>query len=239
VQGFESNTGDWDEPEQMLDELISHQRRLISGFKGDPRCEEERWREAASPRHVAISLAGEPALYPYLGDLIQICHQRGMTTFVVTNGTEPRALEALDPLPTQLYVTVAAPNKEIYRKVCAPLIPDGWERLMSTLDLLPSLDTRTVIRHTLVKDLNLGWEEEYARLDDRAAPTFVEPKGYVFVGGSRTRLSLSNMPSHTEIRDFAVRIGERLSLDILNERTDSRVVLLGEKLIPARIPGIE
>ena len=51
---------------------------------------------------------------------------------------------------------------------------------MRTLDLLPSLDTRTVIRHTLVKNENMGWIDDYASLDRRADPFLVEPKGYVF-----------------------------------------------------------
>ena len=125
---------------------------------------------------------------------------KGMTTFLVTNGTLPEALEKLDPLPTQLYVTLAAPNPEVYKRLCVPRIPDGWERLMRTLELMPSLSTRTVIRHTLVKEWNIGWEDEYARLDALADPTFIEPKGYVFVGDSRRRMRMANMPSHAEIR---------------------------------------
>jgi tRNA wybutosine-synthesizing protein 1 len=229
VQGFESEENEWTDPEEMLDALIDHQRRLVSGFKGDQRCSEEMYREARDPRHVAISLAGEPTLYPMLGEFIDICHGRGLTTFLVTNGTMPEVLEGLDPLPSQLYVTVAAPNREIYNRLCVPLIPDGWERLNRTLDLLPSLSTRTVIRHTLVKDWNLGWEEEYARLDERGDPLFVEPKAYVFVGGSRGRLSLENMPSHQNIIEFSRRLGSRLDMEILREKKDSRVVLLGKE----------
>ncbi|MBC7107581.1 MAG: 4-demethylwyosine synthase TYW1 [Methanomassiliicoccales archaeon] len=239
VQGFESFPASWCDPEEMLDALIEQQRFLVSGFKGDKRCEINRWQEAREPKHIAISLAGEPTLYPFLSEFIEVCHKRGLTTFLVTNGTKPEVLEKLDPLPTQLYVTVAAPNEEIYRKLCVPKIPDGWERLMATLKLLPSLNTRTVIRHTLVQDWNLGWEEEYARLDEIADPTFIEPKGYVFVGQSRERMSLTNMPSHASIRDFGMRLGNLLGLEILKEKEDSRVVLLGEKERETIIPGVE
>ena len=150
-----------------------------------------------------------------------------MSTFLVTNGTYPDQIEALDELPTKLYVTVAAPNEEIYRKVCRPKIKDGWQRLMKTLELLPSLDTGTVIRHTLVKDHNMGWIDEYARLDNVAQPDLIEPKGYVFVGGSRQRLSMSCMPSFSKITDFADRLGEKVGMEIIRTREDSRVVLLG------------
>ena len=227
VQEHDFEIKDWAEPAEMLDALIAHQRKLISGFKGDPRCDPRMFEEACNPNQVAISLAGEPITYPYLSEFLDECHRRKMTTFMVTNGTYPDRLEQLDTLPMQLYVTVAAPNERVYMDVCRPKVSDGWERLMRTLELLPSLDTRTVIRHTLVKDVNFGWLDEYAALDRIADPNLVEPKGYVFVGGSRKRLSMSCMPSFDEIRDFSAGLGERIGMEIVNERADSRVVLLG------------
>jgi len=227
VQERDFEVTEWAEPKEMLDALIAYQRLLISGFKGDPRCSPEMFKEASNPNQVAISLAGEPITYPYLSDLLKECRHRGMTTFLVTNGTYPERLEELDVLPTQTYVTVAAPNKEIYKQVCRPKIADGWEKLMRTLELFPSLDTRTVIRHTLVKDLNFGWIEDYAKLDRIADPMLIEPKGYVFVGASRQRLSLSSMPSFEEIREFSQRLGSMVDMEIIKERDDSRVLLLG------------
>jgi tRNA wybutosine-synthesizing protein 1 len=239
VQGFDRKDHLWREPEEILEYCVQEQRKLVSGFGGDPRCTRKMWLESREPKQVAISLSGEPTLYPYLGDLIELCHRRGMTTFLVTNGTTPEVLEALHPLPTQLYVTVAAPNQEVYRRLCVPNVPDGWERIMRTLEILPSLSTRTVIRHTLVKDWNIGWEEEYARLDSMADPNFVEPKGYVFVGDSRRRMSINNMPSHQDIRDFSNRLGERIGMTTLKERSDSRVLVLGDEVSDLRIPGLE
>ena len=227
VQGHDFSVKEWAEPKEMLDSLISHQRKLLTGFNGDDRCSPERYEEAKEPDMVAISLAGEPVTYPYLSEFIRECHRRNMITFLVTNGTYPDELERLDTLPRQLYVTVAAPNEEIYKKTCRPKISDGWQRLMRTLELFPSLNTRTVVRHTLVKDLNFGWVGEYAKLDNLADPDLIEPKGYVFVGGSRTRLSMANMPSHSEIVEFSERLGEITGMSILKEKPDSRVTLLG------------
>jgi len=232
VQENDFEVKDWAEPKEMLDALIAHQRKLVSGFKGDPRCDIRMFEEACNPNQVAISLAGEPITYPYLSDFIKECHSRKMTTFLVTNGTFPERLAALDELPMQLYVTVAAPNEEVYRKVCRPKSPDGWSKLMETLELLPSLDTRTVIRHTLVKGSNFGWEKEYAALDRIADPDLIEPKGYVFVGGSRQRLTIDSMPSFAEIREFSQRLGGMVGMEILKEAPDSRVLLLGR-------PGME
>jgi tRNA wybutosine-synthesizing protein 1 len=238
VQGFDRKEEQWREPEEVLDACISEQRKLVSGFGGDARCSKEMWKESREPKQVAISLSGEPTIYPHLGEFIEVCHRRGMTTFLVTNGTFPEVLEKLDPLPTQLYVTVAAPNEEVYRRLCVPRIPDGWERLKRTLELFPSLNTRTVIRHTLVKDWNVGWEDEYAKLDASADPDFIEPKGYVFVGDSRRRMSIDNMPSHDTITEFSKRLGDRMGMEILKERKDSRVLVLGKKDSQLRIPGI-
>jgi tRNA wybutosine-synthesizing protein 1 len=230
VQGFSDDVSlkDFDPPEMILEESISAQKPLISGFKGDPRCDKKLWDEALKPNQVAISLSGEPTLYPHLGEFIKLCHRNNMTTFLVTNGTTPKILENLNPLPTQLYVTVAAPNLEIHKKLCAPSVPRAWDLLKETLEILPSLNTRRVIRHTLVDGWNLGFEEEYARLDEKAEPMFIEPKGFVFVGGARQRMEMVNMPSHEKVRKFGEKLGSILGYELLAERSDSRVVLLGQ-----------
>ena len=232
VMGHDFEVNDWAEPKDMLDNLIEMQRKLVTGFNGDDRVSKEKYEEARHPNQVAISLAGEPIVYPYLSDFLKECHNRKMMTFLVTNGTYPERLEELDVLPRQLYVTVAAPNEEVYKRTCVPKISDGWERLMRTLDLLPSLDTRKVIRHTLVRGLNFGYVDEYAKLDERADTQMVEPKGFVFVGGSRYKLSMANMPSFDEIMSFSTDLGERLGMEILKQKPESRVTLLGH-------PGLE
>lgn len=230
-QAFEESTlKKIDDPEFILEKSIEAQRELISGFKGDPRVSREMWEEAYNPNQIAISLSGEPTIYPRLGEFIELAHKRGMTTFLVSNGTLPEAIENLDPLPTQLYITVAAPNEDIYRRLLVPMIPDGWERLNETLELLPSLDIRTVIRHTLVKGWNMeGYEREYAKLIEKAEPDFIEAKGYVFVGYSRERMTVANMPSHEEIKEFGSKLGELLGKDVVAEYEPSRVVLVADR----------
>ena len=227
-QGFTlTELKDADDPAFILEKCIEEQRRLLTGYKGDERVSLEKWKEAMQPKHVACSLTGEPTLYPFLSEFFEECHKRGMTTFLVTNGTNPEAIEKMDVLPKQLYVTVAAPNEEIYKKLCVPLISKGWERLNKTLELLSTLDTRTVIRHTLVKNWNLGYEKEYAKLDEKANPWFIEAKGYMFLGYSRQRMNMANMPTHEEIRKFAEKLADLTSYNIEAEREDSRAVLLG------------
>ena len=225
-----------DDPELIVEQALVAQRALLSGFKGDARCDKGLFKEALEPNQAAISLSGEPTLYPKLGGLIEVLKKRGFTTFVVTNGTLPKALERLDPLPTQLYVTVAAPNEEVYRKLCVPRMPNGWGLLRQTLELLPSLSTRTVIRHTLVEGWNVGWEDDYARLDAMAEPLFIEPKGYVFVGDSRSKMSVRSMPTHERVLLFSERIMKALpGYALYKERADSRVVALTRDVSRAKI----
>ena len=164
----------------------------------------EKWQEAQDPKHVAISLNGEPTLYSRLGEFLDVCHQHGVSTFLVTNGSLPKVIEKLDTLPTQLYVSVDAPNQEIFNRLCKPKFDDhAWDKLEQTLELLPSLDTRTKSRHTLIKGESLGHHGDYARLDNIADPMFIEAKGYVYVGNSRNNLSIENMPSHDDIMTFS------------------------------------
>lgn len=229
-QGFtETKINKWelDDPQFIFENIIEAQQRLVSGFKGDERCNEKKWNEAREPRHIACSLTGEPTLYPYLSDFFEICHRNGLTTFLVTNGTTPKALENMDVLPTQLYISISAPNEETYKKLCSPLIKGGWNKINETMELLPSLNTRTVIRHTLINEWNLGYETEYAKLDKIAEPWFIEPKGYVFVGYSRQRLTLNNMPSHAAIKKFGKKLASILGYELIDESEPSRVVLLG------------
>ena len=223
----------YDEPEFILEESIDAQRLLISGFKGDERCDKKMFEEASNPNQVAISLSGEPTIYPKLAEFIEVCRKKNMTTFIVSNGTKPEMIENLKP--TQLYITVAAPNREIYKKLCAPVMKDGWEKINESLEILPSLDTRTVVRHTLVDKWNIGYEDYYAKLDMKADPDFIECKAYMFVGYSRQRMNLENMPSHEKIKSFAEKLSEMTGYEIASEKKDSRVVVLAKDKSKMRI----
>lgn len=228
-QGFDSmHISDEDDPEFILEESIKAHKKLISGFKGNPNVTDEKWKEASDPKHLAISLTGEPTLYSRLGEFLELAHRRGISTFVVTNGTLPMVLERLDPLPTQLYVTTAGPTKEIFFDLLNPSIGNAWENFNRTLELLPSLDTRKVIRHTLVKDVNMPFIDEYTKMDRTAEPHFIESKGYVHVGQSINRLGIDNMPSHDYIVEFSRQLGENLGYELTAERRDSRVTLLAK-----------
>jgi tRNA wybutosine-synthesizing protein 1 len=218
-----------DEPEELMDGFIESQRLLLTGFKGNSKVDRKKWEEAQNPTNIAISLAGEPTLYERLSDLIEEAHKRNMYTFLVTNGTMPNRLKDLKENPKHLYISLCAPDKETYKKIHNPLISDGWERLNKSLELMNSFDSKTVLRLTLVKGLNMKNPDKYAKLIEKANPDFIEPKGYVWVGESQTRLKMDNMPYHEDVVEFAEQLSKETGYNFKDQFKPSRVCLLTKK----------
>jgi tRNA wybutosine-synthesizing protein 1 len=216
----------WNSPEEIVEGSIKEQLKILSGYKANPKSGKRKFNKALHPKHVAISLTGEPTLYQNLAELIQKFHKKGFTTFLVTNGTNPTALTELEEEPTQLYISACAPDKTTFNHTCRPQIPKAWNKLNETLSILPSFKCPTVLRITLARDLNMKNVEGYAKLIQKAHPTYVEPKAYMHVGFSRLRLGFDSMPSHKEIKEFATQLAAKTSYDVINESSDSRVVLL-------------
>jgi tRNA wybutosine-synthesizing protein 1 len=224
----------WDPPEGIAEGILKAQSHILTGYKGHPKTDPQKFREAHRPRHVAISLTGEPTLYAPLGELIRTLRTKGLTTFLVSNGNLPQKLAGLSEEPTQLYVSVCASNKDLFKQVCRPQVPEAWERLNESLAYLPSFRCPTVIRSTLVKNLNMQDIEGYARLVEKAQPTYIEAKAYMHVGFSGLRLGFDRMPSHREVYEFALKLSEKTGYRILDESPDSRVVLLSKREKPIR-----
>jgi len=217
---------DFDEPKTIIDDCIDAQRNLLCGFFGNALANKKKLKEAQDPKNAAISLAGEPMLYPKINDLISEFNRRKFTTFLVTNGMTPSKLENLEEEPTQLYISLDAPNEKIYNEICQPQIQDGWQLLKKSLDLMKSFDSRTVLRTTCVKDYNMLKPEEYAEIIKKTDPDFIEIKAYMYVGSSRDRLTLDNMPSNQEVNDFARSIAELCDREVVDHAYESRVALI-------------
>jgi len=239
VSWDEQRLVDVDEPEMIVDGALAEQRKLLTGFYGNPLVDRKKLEEAMEPKHAAISLSGEPTLYPKISELIEVFHTRGMTTFLVTNGTLPEVLSKIVE-PTQLYISVSAPNEEKYEYICRPLVKENWSRLKNSLELMKSFSCPTVIRLTLVKGLNMEDEDlqGYGELILKAEPTYVELKAYMHLGYSTTRLRFENMPSHAEIREFAEKLAGLINYNLVDENSKSRVVLLSKLKKPIKVgPG--
>ena len=248
--------GDIDSPSEIIDKCIEAQKKLLMGFKIDKdskkkqlsRANMKKWKEAQEPTQFAISLSGEPTVYEKLGDLIGELSRRGKTSFLVTNGLYPEKLKEIkekNQLPTQLYVSVNTSNKKLYDKFHRSSKKDAWEKLNETLELLPNIGCRTVFRMNLVRDLNMKDEhiKEYAQMIKKSQPMFVELKGFMSVGFARERLGYDRMPTHKEMREFSKKLVEELNrigvdIKILDEKIESRVLVLGKNKKDLKIKGI-
>lgn len=229
----------WELAEEIYQETLKAQARILSGYNGHPKINWKKFTEALEPKHVAISLAGEPTLYEHLGELIHLFHHKGFTTFLVSNGTMPAKLADLSEEPTQLYISVCAPSEGVFKRVCRPQVTKAWEKMNKTLSLLPSFQCPTVTRMTLVKGHNMELLKGYAELVEKAEPTYIEAKAYMHVGFSGLRLDYNNMPSHDEVYDFARRLANRTGYTIIDEAVESRVVLLSKRSKPVRLRHAE
>ena len=218
-------TGPVDTPETILEGAIAAQRNLLTGFKGFAGTDMRKWKEAQDPNQVAISLTGEPTAYPLISDFIDLCNRKKMTTFLVTNGQFPDRLKNMTS-PYQMYLSVDAPTKEMYRKIDAPIFKDYWERFEKTVDIMSSFTSRKAVRLTLVKGMNMSHIKEYAKIIGKINPNFVEVKAYMNVGYSKYRLSRDAMPLHQEVKEFSEKLKDELSYNLKDESVPSRVVLL-------------
>jgi tRNA wybutosine-synthesizing protein 1 len=148
-----------DEPDIIIEQLMAERKKLINGFYGDPKNNKKKLDESLLPAHYAISLSGEPTMYPKLPQLIKYLRSLKATKsiFLVTNGQEPDMLRRLaveDALPTQIYLSTNASNKKMFYQINRPRHRDAWERWWESLRLLATLNTRTVLRMTMIKGYN-------------------------------------------------------------------------------------
>ncbi|AFH42335.1 Wyosine base formation [Fervidicoccus fontis Kam940] len=225
-----------DDVKRVVDRLIEEQRKMLSGYKDHKNVDKKMFEEAMDPKHVAISLTGEPTLYNKLEDLIMEFHRRGMTTFLVTRGVRPDVILNLKEKPSQLYISMEAYNKEMYEWLNQPLVPNAWELTMETLKGLPEYGRPTVLRITLMKGINMDEKaiNGFAKIVEIMQPTYIEPKGYMYVGASMLRLSRDNMPTHDEVRKFAEELSKATGYPIRSESKPSRIVLLSKLDKPIR-----
>lgn len=232
---YEPKEDEVDDPKEIIEGILKERRQLLSGFKGNEKVDQKLLEESYDPSHWAISLSGEPTLYPRLHELIKLLWNRKSTKtiFVVSNGEHPETFmkmyEYEKGMPSQIYISLDAPNEELFKKINRPVYKDGWERLIKTLTILSKMPVRKVARLTLIKGLNDSEEymPEFAKIFELGNFDFIEIKAFMLLGYSRRRLSIDNMPTHKEIKEYA----EKLLRYLPNYRYEdevrmSRIVLL-------------
>ena len=89
--------------------------------------------------------------------MLRELRERKISSFLVTNGLHPEMIERLrdeNSLPTQLYMSLDAPDERTWKRIDVPLVPNFWDKVKGTLKLMDGLNTRKVLRMTVVK----GWK---------------------------------------------------------------------------------
>lgn len=223
--------------------MISSHRELIQNVRGMPGVCPERLSEAFTPCHCALSLVGEPILYPKINQFIQILHAKSISTFLVTNGQYPEAIPHLSPV-TQLYLSVDAPNKAVMETLDRPVFSDFWERFQRSVKYMSERDERTVFRLTLIVGFNMSEKDitEYAALLAAGRPDFVELKRLTpaFQGRVNSLLRMKNVPSWQAVKEFASRLseatGQRYRVTSVHEHSGC-VLLSTSKFILDGVPA--
>jgi len=183
---------------------------MIHEMKGIPGVQPERLADAYNVKHCALSLVGEPIMYPKINDMLQQLHVRGISTFLVTNAQFPDRIKQLDPV-TQLYVSVDAATKDSLKAIDRPLFKDFWERFIGSLREMRERKQRTVYRLTLVKSWNMSEVDNYADLVESGQPDFIEIKAVTYCGKSdASSLTMQNVPWHVEVCQFSEMLALRL-----------------------------
>lgn len=227
-----------DPPEKVLQGALDGHYSKIKQMRGVPGIQMDRFQEAFTVKHCALSLVGEPIFYPHINGLLKMLHDLKISSFLVCNAQHPDQLAQLLRV-TQLYVSIDAPTRQNLKTVDRPLNSDFWERMMACLDILRTTQRhqRTVFRLTLVKGFNMDDISSYADLVERAQPSQIEIKGATFCGssnGNGNPLTMQNIPFYEECKAFVEALTAELQLrnqdyEIAAEHAHSCCILMAHK----------
>ncbi|KAK3030561.1 hypothetical protein RJ639_039591 [Escallonia herrerae] len=221
-----------DDPLDIVNYAIDLHTKMIKQMKGVPGVKAERLLEGLSPRHCALSLVGEPIMYPEINSLVDELHRRRISTFLVTNAQFPDKIKMLRPI-TQLYVSVDAATKDSLKAIDRPLFGDFWERFVDSLKALREKQQRTVYRLTLVKGWNTEDIDAYSSLFEIGNPDFVEIKVNERLSNDRSatsKLTMENVPWHCDVKAFSEALAQKSkgAYEVACEHVHSCCVLLAK-----------
>jgi len=228
-----------DKPEFLIDQAMENHKRMMNAMRGVPGVSPERLEDAMTIKHCALSLVGEPIIYPYINEFVDLLHKNNISSFLVTNAQFPEKLLEMKPV-TQLYISIDAATEESLKAIDRPLFSDFWRRHVESVDALAKYPQRTVHRLTLVKEHNMEEVRDYAKLVVRGIPDFVEVKGVTYCGKSdASNLTIKNTPFHQEVISFCKNLVNEINstlpdpskaeYDIACEHEHSLCVLIANK----------
>eukprot|EP00672_Neobodo_designis_P019155 CAMPEP_0174830480 /NCGR_PEP_ID=MMETSP1114-20130205/2542_1 /TAXON_ID=312471 /ORGANISM="Neobodo designis, Strain CCAP 1951/1" /LENGTH=425 /DNA_ID=CAMNT_0016064279 /DNA_START=97 /DNA_END=1371 /DNA_ORIENTATION=+ len=192
-----------DEPVSLVDQLVDAHRGLVKNASGMAGAIPDKVGEAMVPKHCALSLVGEPIVYPRISEFCDHLHRRGISSFLVNNGQFPESIRDLRPI-TQLYLSVDAANKEDMKKLDRPVFADFWERFQRSIEYMKAKKGRTVFRLTLIEDFNMGDVAGYAEMVLKGQPDMVELKQVTpaFQGFKSSPFRMKNVPEWERVVAF-------------------------------------
>lgn len=216
-----------DEPKMLVDGMIAGHRGMVKQLRGVPGVTSEKMVEAMNPVHCALSLVGEPIMYPRIAEFLDYLHSHGLSSYLVTNAQFPDEIKALPPV-TQFYTSIDASTQAELKAIDRPLHKDFWERFQQSLHNMKDICGRTVYRLTLVGGFNFFDADNYAELVKLGEPDFIEVKGVTYCGTSNNaELTMKNVPWHEEVVDFCEQMCSHLpEYSISCEHEHSNCVLI-------------
>ncbi|MFX1326443.1 MAG: hypothetical protein ACFE8N_15945, partial [Promethearchaeota archaeon] len=122
--------------------------------------------------------------------------------------------------------------EQIYKKVCRPMIKNGWDNINKSLGLLDSLSCRTLIRLTGIKNLNINehYMKNYIDIIKKGNPNFFEIKGFTLQAKAlliKERLKSDNpvqyyFPEYEFLEDFALKFEKMSGFPLIYKNRPSR-----------------
>ncbi|PIZ50548.1 4-demethylwyosine synthase TYW1 [Candidatus Woesearchaeota archaeon CG_4_10_14_0_2_um_filter_33_13] len=226
--------GDADEPKEIIQRCIEERKKLLMGFKGYDQVDILKFNSYLIPDHAAISLTGEPCMYPKLHLLIDSFFDdfNFRTVFLVTSGTVPEMLKKIGKeskhFPTNIYLSLEAFDEESHKQFNIPVAKDTWNNVTESMKYLSTIKnkTRTILRITAVKGFNMDKATNFVPFIELMRPTHIEVKGYAFMGHSRKRLKEENVPTWEEVKEFSKELVKSSDYKITAKDEPSDVVQL-------------
>lgn len=218
-----------DPPELLIAQGMAGHYQMIKQMRGVPGVTPERLATAMQIRHCALSLVGEPIMYPQINGFCDLLHQHHISSFMVTNAQFPEQLRDLKPV-VQLYLSIDAPTPDELKRIDRPLFEDYWDRCLSCVKELAKKRQRTVFRLTLVNQYNTENVKAYADLVEMGQPDFIEVKGVTYCGTSTsaTLTMKENVPRHDEVIGFCNALCAEMAARQPNYRTPQMHPAAGE-----------
>nr|XP_020504883.1 S-adenosyl-L-methionine-dependent tRNA 4-demethylwyosine synthase-like [Labrus bergylta] len=81
-----------DPAETILQDAVDKHQNMIRQFRVVPGVKPERYEEGLKVKHCALSLVGEPIMYPEINTFIRLLHSHNISSFLVTNAQFPQEI---------------------------------------------------------------------------------------------------------------------------------------------------